>query len=350
MLASTATIRSIATILGLCILPYLTHADTLQLANGDRLQGHLLSREAGQIRWESPILGTVTVAESQATVVCDPANTTQASESLAVASANPPTPSASQNPTAAAAPPPAKVEKAKTSTAASHWKTTIESGIALQSGRSDRADINLRDETTFERKRNSFRVQAKYLYSKADASVTTDRTEGAFRWRRELDQRWFGQTNTSYYSSKIKGIDHSIDQNVGLGYRLIKTDRTQASIGAGFTEQYREISGADTSQSLFGEIFQDFAIKLTPRLDLGEDFVALYSPSSRGIRILSTGQVQVIDSDVTNYTHTLNAFLRGKLTATLSLALRYEYEFDNTYVSESAKADQRITTSLGYTF
>jgi len=58
----------------------------------------------------------------------------------------------------------------------------------------------------------------------------------------------------------------------------------------------------------------------------------------------------VIDSEVANFKHTLNAFLRGKRTDTLSLALRYEYEFDNTYVSENAKADQRITTTLGYTF
>ena len=316
-------------------------ASILQLANGDRLQGHLVAREAGSIRWESPVLGIITIAESKATVLPDSDEPAAAAHQSQVAANT----ASSQSQNISAQP-----TAEKPATAKPNRKTTIESGFTMQSGRSDRADINLRAESTFQRRRNTFRTQAKYLYSKADGSVTTDRTEAAFRWRRELDNRWFGQTESSYYSSKIKGIDHNIEQNVGLGYRLIKTDRTQAAIGAGFTGQYREISGADTGNSLFGEIFQDFAIKLTPRLELGQDFTVLYSPSSRGIRILNNGTVQIIDADVANYKHTLNAYLCGKLTGTLSLALRYEYEFDNTYVSDSQKADQRITTTLGYTF
>ncbi len=310
------------------LLALAAHADTLQLANGDRLQGRLVAREAGSLRWESPILGVVTVRESQATVLPDsPTLPPQANTAVATAPAAPAGPAAKPR-----------------------SKTTIESGLSLQSGRSDRADINLRFESTYEHRRNTFRTQAKYLYSKADGAVTTDRTEAAFRWRRELDHRWFGQTNTSYLSAKVKGIDHNFEQNIGLGYRLIKTERTQASLGAGLTGQYRQIADVDTGHGLFGEVFQDFAIKLTPRLDFGEDFALLYSPSSRGIRIRPDGTVQVIDDTVANYKHTLKAFLRGKLTETLSLALRYEYEFDNTYVSDSEKADQRITTTLGYTF
>jgi putative salt-induced outer membrane protein YdiY len=327
----------------LALLPAALSADTLALANGDRLQGRLLSREAGVIRWESPILGTITVAESKATVLPD----------SAVATATPArqqTPPASGTANAQLAATTAQPAGTMPANAKPNCETTVESGLTLQSGRSDRADINLRAESTYQRRRNTFRTQAKYLYSKADGSVTTDRTEAAFRWRRELDARWFGQTNTAYLSAKIKGIDHSIEQNIGLGYRLIKTERTQASIGAGVNGQYREIADTDTGHSLFGEIFQDFAIKLTPRLDLGEDFTVMYAPSSRGIRILSDGTVQVIDDTVANFKHTLNAYLRGKLTDTLSVALRYEYEFDNTYVSESEKADQRITTTLGYTF
>jgi putative salt-induced outer membrane protein YdiY len=325
----------------LALLPAALNADTLTLANGDRLQGRLLSREAGVIRWESPVLGTITIADAKATVILDTAVANPARQQPA-----PTSDTANPQPTAIAAQP----ASAKPSNAKPSWKTTIESGLTLQSGRKDRTDVHLRAESTFQRRRNTFRTQAKYLYSKSNGAVTTDRTEAAFRWRRELDSHWFGQTNTSYLSTKIKGIDHSIEQNVGLGYRLIKTERTQASIGAGVTGQYRQIADVDTGHSLFGEVFQDFSIKLTPRLDLGEDFTVMYAPSSRGIRILSDGTVQVIDDTVANYKHTLNAFLRGKLTDTLSVALRYEYEFDNTYVSDSEKADQRITTTLGYTF
>lgn len=322
--------------------PLVGHAEVLRLANGDTLQGRLLSRADGQIRWESPILGTLALAEENVTVLPDPIATAPSTPP----SAPPPAPaiSSSAGAGAPAAPPTAPAP------APARWKSTLESGLAVQSGRSDRADINFRFETTLQRRRNAYRALARYLYSKADGSVTSDRTEAAFRWRRELDQLWFGQTNTSYLASKIKGIDHNLEQNIGLGYRLIKTPRTSASLGAGFTGQYREIRTSDTGQSLFGEIFQDFAIKLTPRLDLGQDFTAQYSPSGRGIRILPNNQVQIIDTAVTNYKLALNAFLRGKLTDTLSLAVRYEFEYDNTYVNDSEKTDQRVTTTLGYSF
>lgn len=318
----------------LALLPLSVEAEILQLANGDRLQGRLVSKENGMIRWDSPILGVITVGEGKASVLADTPPSANAGPAPAPAQAGAASPAAAAAATAAAG----------------RWKSKIESGFALQSGRSDRADVNLRFETALERKRNAYLAQARYLYSKADGSVTTDRTEAAFRWRRELDARWFGQTNTSYLSAKIKGIDHNAEQNAGLGYRLIKTARTSASLGGGLTSQYRSIHNAGTGHSLFGEVFQDFSIKLSPRLDLGQDFKAQYSPSGRGIRLLPNGAVQIIDTDVTNYKLTFNSFLRGKITDTLSLALRYEYEFDNTYVSDSSKSDQRITTTLGYSF
>lgn len=305
---------------------------TLQLANGDRLQGRLVSQAEGVIRWENPVLGVVTVPEAQAQIV-------------------PTTDTAAASPTAGTPPSASPVKPARDqAAAAARWKTTVESGLVLQSGRTDRSDVNLRAESTFERRRNSFRAVARYLYAKTDGTLSSDRTEAAFRWRRELSKHWFGQSNSTYYASRIKGIDHNVEQNLGLGYRLLKTERTTLSVGGGATGQYREIGDADTGHSLFGEVFQDFTIKLSPRLELGQDFTAQYSPSGRGIRILPSGSVQIIDTEVTNYKHTLHAYLRGKFTDTLSLSLRYEYEFDNTYVSESEKADQRITTSLGYSF
>ena len=309
------------------LVPFTAPADVLQLANGDRLQGRLVSLENGSLRWESPILGVITVAANQAQVLPETA--------------------AAKPGNGATAP---HASPANSASSAVGWKSKIESGLLFQSGRSDRADINLCFETALERKPNAYRAQARYLYSRADGAVATDRTEAAFRWRRELDDRWFGQSNTSYLSAKTKGIDHNEEQNLGVGYRLLKTARTSASIGAGVTGQYREIHDAGTGNSLLGEFFEDFAIKLSPRLDLGQDFKTQYSPSGRGIRLLPNGQVQIIDTDVTNYKLIFTSFLRGKFTETLSLALRYEYEFDNTYVSDSAKAEQRITTALGYNF
>ncbi len=327
--------RAIAFIL----LAATAHGDVLRLANGDLLQGRLVGCEAGLIRWAHPQLGLFAVPEGTATILPDPAPEPVAPEiAIVPVPSSAAAPAAPAGPTGKPPPPPPR------------WRTIVESGISLQSGRTDRTDVNLRAESTFKRRRNEFRLQARYLYSKANHTLTSERTEGSFRWRRELSRRWFAQTSTSYYSSAIKGIDHNVDQNLGVGYRLAKSDRFSASIGAGIIGQYREVLAASPETGVFGELFQDIALKLSPRLELGEELAANYSPNGRGIRILPSGQVQIINTNVTNYTVTLKSFLRGKITETLSLALRYERDFDNTYMNGSEKTDQRVTTTVGYSF
>ena len=316
--------------------------EVLRLANGDLIQGQLLAHKDGTIRWAHPQLGLLSIPETAATVVPDqPPEATGPEIAL---DPTPPTTQAAPAATAVAEP------KDKAPAAKERWQSIAESGLSLHSGRNNSTNVHLRFESTFKRRNNDFRLQSLYAYSKANGTVSQDRTEGSFRWRRKLDALWFAQAQASYLSAKLKGLDHNIEQDLGVGYRLIQTERTTLSLGTGLTWQYREIVDGGTGNSLFGKVFQDFAFKISPRLELGEELTANYSPSSRGIRVLSSGAVQHIDTDVTNYTVALKTFLRGKITETFSLALRYEYEFDNTYVDGSTKADQRITTSLGYTF
>jgi putative salt-induced outer membrane protein YdiY len=222
--------------------------------------------------------------------------------------------------------------------------------MLMQTGRTDSTDTNFRAESNYVHNSNSYRLIGRYLYSESNRTVSTDRTEGSLRWRHELDKKWFYQTLSSYLSSKTKGLDHDVEQNLGLGYRIINTSRTSASIGAGLTGQYRDIHNSKVGKSLLGEFFQDLVFKYNPHLEFGEDFVAQYSPSGRGIRVLPNGQVQVLDTEVDNYRFSFKAFARGKFTESLSLSLRYEYEYDNPFATNNGKAEQRIITSLGYSF
>mgnify|MGYP001175592047 CR=1 FL=1 len=119
------------------------------LAIGDRLQGRLLSHEAGSIRWENPVLGTITVDESKATVVPD---------SVALPVSPQQTPPMADTANSQSQLITRQTSGAKPATAKPSWKTTIESSLSLQSGRSDRADINLRAESTYQLRRNTFRT------------------------------------------------------------------------------------------------------------------------------------------------------------------------------------------------
>ena len=54
--------------------------------------------------------------------------------------------------------------------------------------------------------------------------------------------------------------------------------------------------------------------------------------------------------DVPNYRVTFNSVLRGRVTDSVTVNLRYEYELDNAIADRDARVDQRVTTSLGYIF
>jgi putative salt-induced outer membrane protein YdiY len=45
----------------------------------------------------------------------------------------------------------------------------------------------------------------------------------------------------------------------------------------------------------------------------------------------------------------LNAALKGAITETVSMSMRYEFQYDGSLDSDE-KRDQRIVTALGYTF
>jgi hypothetical protein len=311
-------------------------ADTLRLANGDVLHGRLLQRANGEIRFANPVLGTVVVAESAATVELENVlPSVQAARSPATAPAKSRTGESDPATVAAATP--------------RRWNSKIESGLIWQSSK-DSTDLNLREETNYKSARNDVRFQARYLYSKSNSVTNTDRTDTGFRWRRELDGTWFAQTNTTYLSDKVKGIDHNAEENLGVGYHLIKSASTNASIGSGVTLQYRDAPNIDTGYSLLGELFQDFALKINKRLEIGEEASALYSPSGRSLRALANNQYLFVDTSVPNYRYGANAFVRGKLTDAFSLNLRYEFNFDSAVAAPTQKTDERVTTALGYSF
>jgi putative salt-induced outer membrane protein YdiY len=81
-----------------------------------------------------------------------------------------------------------------------------------------------------------------------------------------------------------------------------------------------------------------------------QDFLAQYSPVSRGDYILREGELVATNNEIRNYRIRVNSALQGKVTDSISMNLRFEYDLDNTVIEQSAKADQRIISSIGYAF
>lgn len=324
----------------------------LQLANGDQVTGELLWRADGKIRFRSAVLGDFTVAEADVAVMplhepLDPS--AAARESAAATSATPP-PRSDNSPTLASAPTAVGQSDETSAPPRPHWKGKVEFGYVQQSGPTDTLSYNTRAEAEKKTGADTYRATGRILYAEQNDNPSADRTDASARWRHELTRRAFSQTQTTYYRDDIIQIHTNVEQNVGVGYRIIDRPRHTANLGTGVTGQYREWSAGTNGIAAYAEVFQDYVFRINDRITFTQDAVAQYSPDDRAFNVPNSSTAGTVNTDEDNYKLRLNAALQGKVTERISVNFRFEYELDNAIQVEDARVTQRLTSSVGYAF
>ena len=307
----------------------------LRLQNGDRITGELLRKSEGKIYFQSPLLGEISVPETEATVVVESGTPV---ESLAGIPPVKPTPPATTNTPTRSAEPSSKVAEKAPDALKGNWRMKAEFGFYQQTGRRDLTTFSTRVDSEYKKGPNDAKATTRMLYGEQDDAVATERYDASFRYRRELSKRAFAQSLTSYTADRVKNIDLNLEENLGAGFRVIKKAAHSVNVGLGTTMRMREANGVEEETSFLGEFFQDYTYQLNGRLSFLQDTNVTYSP-----RPTSNGE-----RDVANYRFRFNSALQGKVTERVTLNLRYEYEYDNTIPYDAEKMDQRITSSVGY--
>jgi len=339
-------VRTLALCATCVLLASPAHAATeLRLKNGDTLRGEHIKTQGGLIHFKSPVLGTMLVPETDAKVVDVPDTPVESLVGLPPAKSStsakkPASETASGASTAAtASSPSASPSKTAGNAPKARWKGKLEFGYQQQSGRKDSINGSLRvDAESNIKTANLFKATGRALYGRQNEQTNSERYEASFRWRHEFGERLFTQTLSSYLADRVKRIDHSYEQNVGLGYRFLQHDRHVLNAGLGGTGQYREALGVTEDLIYLSEFFQDYSYKINGRLSFVQESGALYStkPVFRGAE------------PAENYRIRFNTALQGRVSERVSLNLRYEYEYDNTIANPTLRADKRITSSIGY--
>ncbi len=303
-------------------------ADELYLTNGDHLTGQLVRHGEGKIYFRSAFLGDLTVAETDAVVVESalPAEKMSAGGKAATPGVSGKTPPAGA------------------------WRAKVEFGFLSQSGRVETENLHLRANVERTQGRDSYRFDGRYLYLKSNGVLSADRDDLSFRWRRDLSERVFVQALTSYDKDKVKLINYDFTQNIGMGYKLVQLTRQTVSVGSGVAAQYRSAYGIDSGLTYLGQVFEDYVFKISDRVSLTQDSNAQYSPVASSRFAVANGQLAPAGGEAQNYKLTFHSALQGMITRALSLNLRFEYEYDNAVLERAARTDQRVTSSLGYSF
>lgn len=317
-------------LLAVCLAYLLTtlflRGESWNLENGDRITGALLKDDGEFLEIKHAQLGVLRLAKSALKLEVAPTGT-------------------------AADLTPADVPKPRTAAApkkpASNWKRQLEFGFAQQSGKSSKEDLTFRAQVDGKIGDNTYRGTARLLQSEASDKTVTDRREADFRWRHDLTKRLFTQALTTYAADDVRLIDLSLEQQLGGGYKVLDHARHKANVGLGAVVQYLEREGYDEATSLHGSFFQDYAFTYNSRLKLTQESNFLMSDSNVFSSLGGRSGLSGTPRDG-SYRMRFNAALQSKVTAQMSLNVRYDYDYDRSVPEPDLRGDQRITTSLAY--
>lgn len=213
------------------------------------------------------------------------------------------------------------------------WTGRFDVGYTWQSGRTDKSELSLRAQGDRRVGIHEYRALAEFLYGEVDGTRNAQRFTSTFRWRADLSERVFTQALTLYESDRVREIRNRVEQNLGIGYRFLKTDTMEASIVPGFTLQYTDEAGVDDRWDYLASAFQDFRWRFSDAYRFEQDVTLLIDPS-----------------ETDDFIMRFNAGIIGTLTESINLSIRYQYLYENQTRPGLEKADQRIIASVGYAF
>ena len=335
-------------------LPASIHGATLILSNGDRLTGYVVKQSEGKIYFHSDFLGDVVAPQDKARVVESPRQialsvpgSAPAPQPVAKASAPPAKPPAIAVSERIRPPAPAKPD---VKVRRPPWTGKVEFGY--ENHESTVRTVNATMRATLERTlgRDNFVLKGSYLYGISAGQPNIERNDASFRWRHTMSGRMFAQSLATYNSDKIRLLNRRLEENVGIGYKVLGISRHTVDIGAGVSGLYLDAVGVKPGFGYLANIFQDYTFKINERFTLTEDASVQYSPETPGQFVYVATQTTPLYRNAQDRIFGLNSTLQDKITSRLSLNLRFEYEYESAIPNPSARADERITTSLSVGF
>ena len=224
------------------------------------------------------------------------------------------------------------VEKLMGIRAPDSWKGNVRVGMNVSSGDRKWTETALRGNLEINPKGRPdfYRFTGSYTYretekSSGDKYKSTDRYDGAFIYRRSFsDDNWFLQNSMSARVDQIKGIDHELQELVGLGYKYKPSNQLELLFGgSGGIEDYQ--TNSDDSRNGVNQVlnvFQEFTWKPFTRTSLVQKFNYYWEP------------------DYTErYNYVISAAVRIRLTDLLGFEFSYNQNYDNDIGNGSERND-----------
>ncbi len=284
-----------------CLVASDTRAESVVLANGDRLNVEIVERASDHIVIEHPQLGRVRLSVDQ----------------LDTDTGDPPNPGIFGT----------RILRG--------WSRTLDVGLNGRQGNSETASLTAGLEMTYEDEFKRWVFQGRTFFAR-DEDGTSD-NNGRFTLRRDLlfpGSRWFAFGSVGYAYDAFESWRHRIVASAGPGYQLVQREAHELDLrlGATFTREFgeRDTDGAD---AMFGI---DYSWKPGDRytLTLANQLFTQIEPNAGEFRNLTIAEwkMQILDDPA------------------LSLNTGVEIEYETDIEEDDKKNDLKYYVSVGIDF
>ena len=321
--------RAVMFMLGfLLVTPGALLADTLVYADGDAVQGTLISQEDGLIVFASNRFGELRVPTSQATVERGEKPSRSVDSQITAGTTAPKPPSDDDAPATSARSPIRWWTP---------WKGRIATALELTNDATTRDAVVV--DVKAERKwaHDEVRLDAHYEYREEDEVKTADLLRGSAYWRSDFPNKFFGLYRStaewnrySYYNGAFAPY-FLLQQEVGVGYTFLDRDKKSVRVGL--------------SENFFNVWVQELDIELAQRMESA--FVELALPLPGKIQMTERGVAYYSFQNGTNGWEN-QIELNRQLTKTISIGLRHEYRAN--VVDPRLQDFSKLRLFLGYDF
>lgn len=143
------------------------------------------------------------------------------------------------------------------------WNGGLNVGFALTRGNSETRNLNLAFNAVRKGKHDKLTLYASSIYATNDADLadphtTANNIGGGARYDRDITSRLFGFVNTDFYSDDLQGLDLRSVIGGGLGWHVIKREKTALDLlaGANYTHEAYATQTRNFGALQFGDEFR----------------------------------------------------------------------------------------------
>jgi hypothetical protein len=220
------------------------------------------------------------------------------------------------------------------------WSGRINFAMSVLRTQRERRDVDVRGRLRRQWERLRLQMDGYYDFRETEFDDRTvrkniDRYGGSGGLRYDLTERIFSDYTVRYERDMVRDIDHDLDQQLGLGYRVFNGDDLELSIIPTAILTFRQTQNPDQPEvwgSLIG-VSTELRYRINRILSIEQDSYYRYNP----------------DDDL-QYLYGLEAKLIFKVTKWIDAVARYQTEFDNRIITNGNKDEERIVFSLGVSF